>query len=79
MSRDKSALIRLGIGAAVLLGAAYVLLPAFQAWIAANALILLVLLCPLSMLFMGRMHKECPPLDDVRKAKPTKRNPSDEP
>lgn len=60
MTCDKSTLLRLGIGAAVLLGAAYVLFPAFQAWIAANALILLVLLCPLSMLFMGNMHKNAP-------------------
>lgn len=83
MTCNKSTMIRLGIGAAILLAAAYVLFPAFQAWIVANGLTLLLisvlLLCPLSMLFMGCMHKDAPPVDDTRKAKPTERNPNDTP
>lgn len=82
MTCDKSTMIRLGIGAAIILVAAYVLFPAFQVWIAANALIFLLLLCPLSMVFCMRgmgMHKDAPGADDARKAKPTERKPNDTP
>lgn len=79
MTCNKSTMVRLGIGGAIILVTAYVLFPAFQTWIAANALILLLLLCPLSMLFMGGMHKDAPAADDTRKAKPTERNPNDAP
>lgn len=79
MTCNKSNMTRLGIGAAILLVAAYVLFPAFQTWIVANGLILLLLLCPLSMLFMGGMHKDAPAADDTQKAKRTERNSNDEP
>lgn len=79
MTRDKSTRVRLGIGAGIILVAAYVLFPAFQTWIAANALIFLLLLCPLSMVFCMRgmgMHKDAS-ADDTQKAKPTERKPND--
>lgn len=80
MTCDKSTMVRLGIGAGIILVAAYVLFPAFQVWIAANALILLLLLCPLSMLFCMRgMHKTTPAADDAQKVKPIERNPNDTP
>lgn len=80
MTCDKSTLLRLGIGAVVLLGAAYVLFPSFQAWIVAAAPVLLLLLCPLMMLFgMRGMHSNMSTTDDTQKVKPIKRNPSDEP
>ena len=78
MTRNKPSMVQLGIGAAIILAAAYVLFPAFQAWIAANALIFLVLLCPLSMVFcMRNMHKDPPTTDDTQEVKPTKRDPND--
>ncbi|MDX4006985.1 MerR family DNA-binding transcriptional regulator [Pseudomonas aeruginosa] len=68
------------IGAGIFLLAAYVLFPAFQTWIAANALIFLLLLCPLSMLFCMRgMHKGPPASDDTQKVKPIERDPTDAP
>ncbi|UVJ41887.1 DUF2933 domain-containing protein [Pseudomonas sp. LS1212] len=80
MISNKSTMVRLGIGAAITLVAAYVLFPAFQTWIVTNALILLLLLCPLAMVFCMRgMHKDAPAADDTRKAKPTERNPNDTP
>ncbi|MGH8347497.1 MAG: DUF2933 domain-containing protein [Pseudomonas sp.] len=80
MTRNKPSMVQLGIGAAIILAAAYVLFPAFQAWIAANALIFLVLLCPLSMVFcMSNMHKDPPTTDDTQKIKPIKRDPDDRP
>ncbi|MOA55530.1 hypothetical protein D3C78_1793420 [compost metagenome] len=80
MTRDKSALVRLGIGAAVLLVAAYILFPAFQDWIVAVAPVLLLLLCPLMMVFCMRgMHSNTSTTDDTQKVKPLKRNPNDEP
>ncbi|HBX56037.1 DUF2933 domain-containing protein [Pseudomonas sp. UBA2684] len=79
MTCDKSTMVRLGIGAGIILLAAYVLFPAFQTWIAANALILL-LLCPLSMLFcIHGMHKGPPAADDTQKVKPTERHPTGTP
>lgn len=80
MTCDKSTMLRLGIGAGIILLAAYVLFPAFQTWIAANALILLLLLCPLSMMFCMRgMHKGPPATDDTQKVKPIGRDPTDTP
>ncbi|MGH8354372.1 MAG: DUF2933 domain-containing protein [Pseudomonas sp.] len=80
MTCNKSTMIRMGIGAAIILAAAYVLFPAFQAWIAANALIFLLLLCPLSMVFgMRGMHKDAPAPGDTQKVKPVERNPNDTP
>ncbi len=80
MTYDKSTMVRLGIGAAIILVAAYVLFPAFQVWIAANALIFLLLLCPLMMVFCMRgMHKDAPAPDDTQKVKPVERNPNDRP
>ncbi|VVP23019.1 DUF2933 domain-containing protein [Pseudomonas fluorescens] len=80
MTRNKPSMVQLGIGAAIILTAAYVLFPAFQAWIVANALIFLVLLCPLSMVFCMRgMHKDAPTTDDTQKVKPTKRDSDDRP
>lgn len=82
MTCDKSTMVRLGIGAAIILVAAYVLFPTFQTWIAANALIFLLLLCPLSMVYCMRgmgMQKDAPGADDTQKVKPIKRNPNDSP
>lgn len=80
MTRNNPSMVQLGIGAAIILAAAYVLFPAFQAWIAANALIFLVLLCPLSMVFyMRNMHKDPPTNDDTQEIKPTKRDSDDRP
>lgn len=80
MTRDKSTLIRLGIGAVIILAAAYVLFPAFQAWIVTAAPVLLLLLCPLMMVFCMRgMHKDAPAADDTQKVKPVERNPNDTP
>lgn len=45
-------MIRTAVGIAVAMGLAYMLLPAFRGWIVAAAPILLLLLCPLSMLLM---------------------------
>lgn len=82
MTCDKSTMVRLGIGAGIILAAAYILFPAFQVWIAANALIFLLLLCPLMMVFcmrgMGK-HKDAPAADDAQKVKPIERNPNDTP
>lgn len=80
MTRDKSALVRLGIGAAVLFGAAYVLFPDFRAWFIAAAPVLFLLLCPLIMVFCMRgMHSNTSTTDDTQKVKPIERNPNDEP
>ncbi|WP_454865157.1 DUF2933 domain-containing protein [Pseudomonas rhizophila] len=73
-------MFRLGVGAAIVLAVAYVLFPAFQTWIAAAAPLLLVLLCPIVMVFCMRgMHKDAPTTDDTQKVKPTKRDPDDRP
>ncbi|KJZ60827.1 hypothetical protein [Pseudomonas fluorescens] len=92
MTRNKPSMIRLGVGAAIVLAVAYVLFPAFQVWIVANALFLLLLLCPLSavrcplsavrcplsmMFCMRGMHKDAPTTDDTLKVKPIKRDPND--
>ncbi|MGF6708710.1 DUF2933 domain-containing protein [Pseudomonas frederiksbergensis] len=75
MTRNKSSMIRLGVGAAIILAAAYVLFPAFQTWIVAAAPLLLLLLCPLMMVFCMRgMHKDAPTNDDTQEVKPTKRD-----
>lgn len=80
MTRNKPSMVQLGIGAAIILAAAYVLFPAFQAWLAANVLIFLVLLCPLSMVFcMRNMHKGPPTTDDTQEVKPINRDPDDRP
>lgn len=80
MTRNKPSMIQLGVGAAIILAVAYVLFPAFQAWIVANALIFLVLLCPLSMVFcMRNMHKDAPTTGDTQEVKPIKRDPGDRP
>ncbi|NUT74111.1 DUF2933 domain-containing protein [Pseudomonas sp. C1C7] len=80
MTRNIPSIVQLGIGGAIILAAAYVLFPAFQAWIAANALIFLVLLCPLSMVFcMHNMHKDQPTTGDTQKVKPINRDPNDTP
>lgn len=80
MTRNKPSMIQLGVGAAIILAAAYLLFPTFQAWIVANALIFLVLLCPLMMVFCMRgMHKDAPNTDDTQRVKPTKRDSDDRP
>ncbi|CAD0264309.1 conserved hypothetical protein [Pseudomonas veronii] len=80
MTRNKPSMVQLGVGAAIILATAYLLFPTFQAWIVANALIFLVLLCPLAMVFcMRNMHKDAPTNDDTQEVKPTKRDPDDRP
>lgn len=78
MTRNKPTMLRLGVGAVIILAVAYVLFPAFQTWIVAAAPLLLLLLCPLMMVFCMRgMHKDAPTTDDTLKNKPIKRDPSD--
>ncbi|WP_018926350.1 DUF2933 domain-containing protein [Pseudomonas umsongensis] len=80
MTRNNSNMARLGIGAAIVLAVAYILFPAFQTRIATAAPLLLLLLCPLMMVFCMRgMHKDAPTTDDTQKVKPTKRDPDDRP
>lgn len=80
MTRNNPTMVQLGVGAAIILAAAYVLFPAFQVWIVAAAPVLLLLLCPLVMVFcMRNMHKDAPTTDDTLKVKPTKRDPDDRP
>lgn len=80
MTRNNLNIVRLGVGAAIVLAVAYVLFPAFQTRIAATAPLLLLLLCPLMMVFCMRgMHKDAPPTDDTLKVKQSKRDPNDMP
>lgn len=80
MTRNNPNMLRLGVGAAIVLAVAYVLFPAFQTWIVAAAPLLLLLLCPLMMVFCMRgMHKDAPTTDDTQKVKPTKRDSDDRP
>lgn len=53
---SKSTMIRTAIGLAVVSAVAYVALPAFRTWVVSAWPILLVLICPLSMLFMMGSH-----------------------
>jgi hypothetical protein len=56
---SKTTMIRTAIGLAVVSAVAYVALPAFRAWIVSALPILLLLICPLSMLFMmGGSHRD---------------------
>ncbi len=80
MTCDKSTMIRLGIGAAIVLAVAYAMFPVVQAWIVAAAPLLLLLLCPLMMVFCMRgMHKDASAPADTQKVKPLERNPKDMP
>lgn len=77
MTCKKSTMIRLGIGAAIILVAAYALFPAFQAWIVTAAPVLPLLVCPLMMLFCMRgMHKDAPATDNTQQVKPVEHNPN---
>lgn len=80
MTRNNPNMVRLGVGAAIVLAVAYILFPAFQTWIVAAAPLLLLLLCPLMMVFCMRgMRKDAPTTDDTQKVKPTKRDSDDRP
>ncbi len=59
MKCDTNTMIKAGLGLGVLLALAYVALPAAHAFILASAPLLLVLLCPLSMIFMMKSMNSC--------------------
>ncbi|MBI3144670.1 MAG: DUF2933 domain-containing protein [Pseudogulbenkiania sp.] len=58
MTCNKSTMLRTAIGFTIVLAVAYVLLPAFRSWIVSALPILLLLICPLSMLFMSGMQRD---------------------
>lgn len=80
MTRNNPNMVRLGVGVVIILAVAYALFPAFQTWIVVAAPFLLLLLCPLMMIFCMRgMHKDAPTTDGTQKVKPTKHDPDDRP
>ncbi len=59
MKCDTKTMIKVGLGLGVLLALAYFTLPAAHAFILASGPFLLVLLCPLSMIFMMKSMNSC--------------------
>ncbi|MGB3288626.1 MAG: DUF2933 domain-containing protein [Burkholderiaceae bacterium] len=69
MKCDMKTMIKVGSGLGILLAIAYITLPAARELISATAPFLLILICPLSMMFMMKSMSSCKKESDVRAEK----------
>ncbi|PLC54279.1 hypothetical protein CR155_09225 [Pollutimonas nitritireducens] len=69
MKCDMKAMLKAGLGLAVLIAGAYAALPAAREWITAVSPFLFFLICPLMMFFMMKGMQSCHSDNESKKSK----------